>query len=452
MSFEYRGLWWLPSAPNKKISGTLSFSKEDGAYLDLDGAFKDINELPSFSHFEIILGTTLNGKKITLYRCYEVRSDISATLRSLFSASYLFVGHHFLADDQINFSRIFVNYSYLVEWVNKNGFMFNLKDEFAIKYREPENLVYDINDEFQLSLDFKGIISPSTFWNKEASIKQETRIVFSPKNEDKHFSTFLEKIYLFQNFLNLAVLEPILPIELKGEIEDIKIEFPNGLTFPQPIEIYRKIDPFVEKKTLHPSKFLFLFPDIENSFQTYLHNWFNKRDLKPVIDLYISLYYNPYMYMQTKFINSILALEVYHRRTRKNIVLPKKEYKELCKIILECIPEGHRERMARKLMYSNEPSLRDRLYELALELNDVSCNIIKDVDGFISDIIHMRNYLIHYDKKKKDKITKGIDLYILTRKIMTLVHICLLKEVGIDEKAIKAMIEKNDKLTLKYLL
>ena len=35
---ERKGYWWLPTAEDKELSGTLTFSQEDGAQLELVGA------------------------------------------------------------------------------------------------------------------------------------------------------------------------------------------------------------------------------------------------------------------------------------------------------------------------------------------------------------------------------------------------------------------------------
>ena len=56
------GEWWIPDKSEKKITGTLNFSPNDEISLDLLGSF-DGTEVTSF---EIILGLTIEGKKITL--------------------------------------------------------------------------------------------------------------------------------------------------------------------------------------------------------------------------------------------------------------------------------------------------------------------------------------------------------------------------------------------------
>lgn len=68
--FELQGNWWLPSNPDKKISGILKCSKSGRVELEVMGTFFDlptgINDLPTLP---IILGTSDNGKSITLVHC-----------------------------------------------------------------------------------------------------------------------------------------------------------------------------------------------------------------------------------------------------------------------------------------------------------------------------------------------------------------------------------------------
>ena len=76
--FEYKGIWWLPDNPEKRISGTLRFTPNEGAILDLIGSFKDIKNINKTLEPEIVLGISSNGKNITLYKCIEKKLSISS--------------------------------------------------------------------------------------------------------------------------------------------------------------------------------------------------------------------------------------------------------------------------------------------------------------------------------------------------------------------------------------
>ena len=97
--FEYRGIWWLPANPDKKISGTLKFHPVEGTNLELIGSFKEINDLNNFKNQKIILGIS-SGKSITLYQCYESQFHVNMQghFCSSFTVNVVFLGHHFEKD------------------------------------------------------------------------------------------------------------------------------------------------------------------------------------------------------------------------------------------------------------------------------------------------------------------------------------------------------------------
>ncbi|MEM3479175.1 MAG: hypothetical protein QXV74_03935, partial [Candidatus Bathyarchaeia archaeon] len=73
----YKGAWWLPSRPEKRISGALTFTPWSGATLNLIGSFKEIEDHNKFLKPEIILGMSADGAFITLYECFETESKMS---------------------------------------------------------------------------------------------------------------------------------------------------------------------------------------------------------------------------------------------------------------------------------------------------------------------------------------------------------------------------------------
>lgn len=74
---KYAGVWWLPDKPEDRVSGTLRFTSDEGAILDLIGSFKDIKDIDKVQRAEFILGLSSDGKNITLYKCVETGSRFS---------------------------------------------------------------------------------------------------------------------------------------------------------------------------------------------------------------------------------------------------------------------------------------------------------------------------------------------------------------------------------------
>jgi hypothetical protein len=122
--FVYKGIWCLPDKPNEQVSGTLRFTPDEGAILDLIGSFKDIKNMYKMLEPDIILGVSSNGKNITLYKCFETKSNFSSSgfLTSSFYVNLVFIVAQFQKSEDIKFKSISVHYLHLDEWVNISGF------------------------------------------------------------------------------------------------------------------------------------------------------------------------------------------------------------------------------------------------------------------------------------------------------------------------------------------
>ena len=425
--FEYKGRWWLPDKPEKQVSGTLRFTPNEGAILDLIGSFRDTKDTLKP---EIILGIS-NGKKITLHKCFETKPNNVSVPESLsFYADEVFVGAHFQKSEDIKFRKLCIRYSYLDEWVNI--FEFNITDEkeMVIKYKKPEPIQASIGEDYKIFIVFQV-----TIVQKETSIKQRTYIRIEPSVE-KSLEEYWNIMRLIQNFLSLGVTEPVYPLTITGRTEA------NN----SPVEIYYH-SPEISKvpKTLG---MLFTFKDISDRFEIFLKNWFEKADtLGPVYDLYFGTLYNPRMYLQHQFLSLIQAIEAYHRRKFEGKYLSDEKYEPIYKkferIINKLgIEDPFKDALKSKLKYGNEYSLIKRLKDLFEKYREIFDNFIDDRDAFINKVKDTRNYLTHYDKKLRS-IADGEDLYRITQKLKTILQICLLHELGFDKEEIKSMFLRN---------
>ena len=72
-SFEFKGYWWLPSNPDNKVAGVITYTSGKSLVLELFGSFEErgntIECFMSKSHEDTIHGTLENAKKITLLQC-----------------------------------------------------------------------------------------------------------------------------------------------------------------------------------------------------------------------------------------------------------------------------------------------------------------------------------------------------------------------------------------------
>lgn len=442
--FEYEGIWWLPDKPEEQISGTLRFTPEEGAILDLIGSFRDIKDIDKKLKPEIILGISSNGKNITLYKCFETKSTLSnrGFLTSSFYANLVFVGAHFERKEDIKFKKLSIHYSYLNEWVNVSGFdipEFNHNKEVVIKFKPPEPIQASISKDYKILINFRYTFSPSM---EMVAIKQKTFLTIEPL-EEKSFDEYRSIMYHLQNFLSLGIMKAVYPLTIEGTTEVNKQMIKGKPCYP-PIKIFYKL-PEIPKatKTILPYM-LFTFRDISDRFESILKNWFEKADLlKPVYDLYFGTLYNPRMYLEHRFLSLIKAIESFHRIIHGGEYLSAEDYKpvydSLIKAIPDCVRNDLKERLKEYLKYGREFSLRKRLKEMLDKYQEILYKFIRNTNTFIEKVVNTRNYYTHHDKDLKEHSASGEELYHLTQKLKMLVEVCLLSELGFSSEEIKSL-------------
>ncbi|GAK45071.1 conserved protein [Tepidicaulis marinus] len=115
----------------------------------------------------------------------------------------------------------------------------------------------------------------------------------------------------------------------------------------------------------------------------------------------------------------------------------------------EAIPSQHKAWVLSRLTYGNEISLSQRIRFLL--------NYFGDIFGDKSarrklcwKIVNTRNYLTHYDEGLADEAAKGMQIWVLCRKMETLLQLHLLKELKFSDERIKQIALKS--LDMKHAL
>jgi hypothetical protein len=332
---EYKGKWWLPDKPEEKISGTLSIIPNEGAFLNLTGTFKEIQDreirnrhirnisirCSEWFNLAIILGISSDGENITLHQCLEreIKGDLFAPelIESSFFTSQVFVGVHFNKKEDIKFKELSVYYSYLDKWINTSGFYVqHVKDEVTYKYKLPESIPATINDNLKVLIDFQATYPTNSFVQDDLEIIQRTYIRIQP-SEKSSFDEFLKIMYHLQNFLSLGVMRPVYPLTIEG-ITGVNTEIneDNTNTYYTSVKIfYLRRERLEVSNTIHPFMMFFTFQDISDKFEYFINNWFKNVDsLGPIYALYFGTLYSSNMYLEQQFLSYTQAIESYHRK------------------------------------------------------------------------------------------------------------------------------------------
>jgi|SRR5215216_742049 len=228
-TFEYRGIWWLPENPQKKLTGVLVFDQDSGGILELDGWFKEITDINTILQPSIILGFTKEGKRVTLCKNAELQTkyNMPGLPVSSFSTLTILEGKHFLNTEDIKFKKISVSYSYLDEWLDIHAFDFGdwinqnpqQINEVTIKYCIPKAIKAQISNDLYLEIVFRPQFNFATSGQQFANINQRifVNVYFSTTKSYDEIMGIHGKI---KDFISLAVLESTKVLSLEADIAE----------------------------------------------------------------------------------------------------------------------------------------------------------------------------------------------------------------------------------------
>lgn len=444
-NIESNGLWFLPNSEDDKISGKISYSQEQGIILETLGSFGEIEQIFSDADYAIILGVLQNGKKVTLINNAITSRTVNfpgiPTVKYI--SLYMLIGQHFQNKENINFNEISVEYHNLNKWTNISGLdktQWSNK-EMSLHYSLPSEINFKVNN-YEASLEFSASRRNDDFSIFLLTEKIEFKLV--NQNETSIFDILRDSL-IFQGFLTFATFESSYPNKILLRNNNDFETYNNSKIYHE-VELLYKSKISKSKKQKHSFEFLFTYSDIKNNFQNIIDKWYKyDQEIEPIIYLFLNSFYSHNtIFSENKFLEIIHALETFHRRTHKNYVISKTEYRKQTKTILDSIPQEYRDWLQAKLNFGNEPSLHDRLVELLSEIKEFKIlqEIISDNDQFIKDVKNSRNYYTHYDKSLEKKYLKGSALYYLTMKLRIILIVHLLISLGFGKEKINQILQR----------
>ncbi|MGD0080646.1 MAG: HEPN domain-containing protein [Methanoregula sp.] len=451
--FSEVGIWWLPENPEKKVHGTLSYSPETGAKLQVMGSLETLDNASTVREYDIINGFT--GSEITLYKCFTQTAPYMIFNPEIITTEYfanvIFKGHTFKKGSDIKFKYARTGYNHLESWFFRNTMSFtsSKNGEFSVTTKSLDPITANIDDKLKISLISSN--EHSGEWKIEGMkvTLQDKAFADIETSMDMNFEQFMNISSRFQRFLTIAINKPIwiqslvILISEKGEAD-------------KPVEVFLEIQRhLLEKdKVIHPSMMPFSFDIISDKFERILKNWFEKSSLMdPVFNLYFALQYGDKMYIEHKFLNLISCLESYHRRRYNGQYLTNPNYDDFKQKITEFFPmiedsnyADFKTKFINSLKYGNEPSLRKRLNFIFNDNRPITSKYIKNQDLFINKVLDTRNYRTHFDKElEKLAISDFREYNEYNLKLKLLVEVCIFKELGFNLTDIEAILARNQK-------
>lgn len=426
-SFEFKGYWWLPSRPNAKLAGIVSYVPGERIILELFGSLNNVSDAIELctteSNEATIHGMLENGKNVTLLSCVpSVNYNLSSFPVIKYSCSYCFVGEHFSSMNNKGGFRVTAHFPELSYWcrpaiiketIVKNkenkGHSINLSINTELSGKALDEVKLD--DGFKIQLK-AGANFRTTAGLLDNNMNQSTWVEIS-REGTVSFNELLAQVYRFEGFLSLATLRVVESSEISFFDEDYYQEDDNGIKHHFAIYFFSSHWRSRDTGKVEFYRFLFGYDAIKSIFEQTVRAWYaDKNDMSPIRE------------------NLIDSLE------KKRVV------SNLDFLILARALNGYCIRSRFK------GSLANLMNTVKEKFSDIA--IIKKDDVDIDALVDSRDYFAHYmPRSNKKHLLDGLELHSLTKKVRRLVICCVLYDLGFDNSTIDSIFSKCNNWYIK---
>jgi len=197
---EFKGNWWLPSNPDRKVPGTLRGNVSNGFRLELMGCFSpnpwaslnDSSESSQYYTPPIIWGGT-SSNAFTLFNCF--RTSTSGSSRGIHTSVYcsnLVTSSSSMcleSFDELRFGKVCCKFSVLCDWINADVFSGGMPTgdewgEFDFHFSFPKAVVVYENNHYSIKLSFAFSPPGKCVGQKKVQVEWEPQFVIESKGEE----------------------------------------------------------------------------------------------------------------------------------------------------------------------------------------------------------------------------------------------------------------------------
>lgn len=422
-AFEFKGYWWLPSAPENKVAGVLSYKPGERITLELIGSFSKENDaVMSFINTKdesVIHGQVENAKKVTLLQCY---SSVNVNLSSFFpiiryTCIYCFIGKLYSGLDDEGDFRINAHFPELSYWCHpgmlREAFMEDKEHKgMIISFSFDANMGGKLINEVELDNGIKIALKGGASLNGDHArlnndIGQSSWIEISSRDRIS-FNKLLSCVYKFEEFLSLATMRVAEVSEMTFYDEDYYQKIEDDRKIHHAISFISSHWRGIDTEKVDTIRFLFGYDDIKERFVELIRAWYaDKNDMYPVRNNLVDSLEKKRVFSNMDFLILVRALDGYCIRSKYNGSIAKR-----MKAVLE-------------------------------KFSDVAK--IKRDNINIDELVDSRDYFAHFmPRARKKNVLDGFELHVLTKKVRRLVICCVLSDLGFDNVAIDTIFKGSN--------
>ena len=452
--FEKKGYFWLPTAPEIRLPGTLTVRDKGRVELEIFGVFATSFEASRLNpNIGRILGTIDTFGEVTLEDCFHFAASTShdGTCHAQVFVGLALLGLRCeqeaiqvdnlsfrtdLVDEWLDVSEISVEY----DWDNQVTSIISSK---------LESETFDLTNGLSLRISF-----PNTFPERRTASRIEVAhfaqlTIFSEFKRD--LSVLLDAAHRLTNLICLATTATLAITDLSTRLtesegkEDEKSGRDLRIFYLSPS--YTKDVPIRQRHEM-----LFLYGQINGDPVTVFRNWFEAYDrIRPSMNLYFATMNIGHGYLESRFIALAHGLETYHRRTSKETLKADEEYSAMVARILENCPVESKEWLDGRLQHGNELSLGTRLKRIIEPFKSYMGNS-KERNRIVKKIADTRNYLTHYSDGLRELAASDEELSRLCDILEGLFQLVLLSAAGFNDTHFADASVGSDDLWIKVQL
>jgi hypothetical protein len=392
---EYRGEWWLPSEPGRRVTGHLDLS---GAILDLTLDAALVPQGETEQDFPVIYGLARGGFELTLLGAYSIQDF---PIGNWYSVSDAVVGAH-LDPTDATFAETAVVIDHLAEWVPARGI--DIKGtgrgepgekglEITYTIQAPlEGRLADATDiQISTSAPFGYSLRSGVTLNYAASVRWKYQKPLTTRE------IVSEQVVPFQELLAWGVQRPVTVAAAYLRVQ------PDG-EWLEWRRRWRKARATDEEKS-PIGNIRFFASDLAPTFADGLQRWLEVLDRsQEAIDLMVSLLFAVPEYVDTDVLLVAQALEAYHRSTLQKERWPDEIFKERQRAVLARFNDEEdrelREWLAEVLRFANEPFMSERLSDLHNKVEPVVGDLLALRPEWAGLVKNMRNAYTHRGKQR----------------------------------------------------
>ena len=387
---EWTGRWWLPDDPETVIAGVLRYQPDNGPVLSLVGGFSEQSLVEiegGWQSVEIenlrwpVLHGIASGRRVTLLDCLPVASKSYGFLglaqspdEQQVKVTTALVGVHLDRADEHVFTSCEIALEDLTAWAAESPLSVRITTEgdrqvggsveaTTLDSRTARRTgVYFRLMHYQTIPNFENQRGSTTGYIRHFATVQLQRESSASLADLRHLARGI------QDLVSLGVHRAAGLLWMKLALPPENAIRPEGFpTLPREVQVYERPSSAVGDPNADRVLRGVLFSCDTLPFETVVPRWFELRDqYAAAINLLLALRYAPGGDPETQVSTAVTAAEAMHRALNLGPLLPPEEWTALKKLLVDAAPSEHRQ-LIHKRLGSNEPSLRQRLLQLARE-------------------------------------------------------------------------------------